>query len=855
MLKRAFLFIMLAPVAMGAREQTSPRACEPPIPAEVSRNVNIFTEAQEVDLGDAIAEQVQSNFRVIDNDTITGYLRGIGDRLVRHLPPNHLQFRFFLVDLPDANAFVLPGGRIYVSRKLVSFARTEDELAGVMAHEIGHLVARQQTIAISRQMKEALGVTEVGDRQDIFDKYHRLIESEERKPGAFRSSADHDGQDQIAADRIGLFAVAGAGYDPSAMANLWDRFAGAKGKTGGFLSDLLGTTTPESKRLREMIKTLSSLPRECVDARASDATEEFRAWQAAVLTYTGVGRKESLHGVVSQTPLDPPLRGEITHLRFSPDGTRLLAQDESGITVLSREPFTPLFRINAADASRAQFTPDSRGIVFHNRDMRVEHWSALDGSLREAHELVIRVLCAQTALAPDGARLACLDDNFTLNVFDVATNATLFQKKNFIMPGRLTLLRLLEAAGITGGIETENAALIDMEFSPDGRFFIASERNATPIANVGAFDAQTGASVSLPGSIQKLISGGFIFTGPDRFMALNIEEPAKSALITLPAATIVSRVPFMAGSSTTPIEASSGPATILIQPAILPSRLARVTSGNYALVRSATGQYPVSLMSLDRGATARVSELPALDVYENMLVSERLNGELGLYALDTNELKSVAQLPGAIFASLRSVAVSPDFEWIAVSEATRGSVWAIDSGKRIVLVRGFRDGAITGDDAFTAEFPKFRQTERQFARIDLNAPDAGIFREEADTSVRTYGDLRLAIRPARKGGRFDSNVTFEMQDGRTGKPLWTRSFPNEVPDVWVDLPHQTMILVWGVLTKAAQSEIKAAPALAERSKVVKDRNDDLVEVLDLRTGETRGSLLVETGKGSFQIDV
>src|SRR5262245_55809882 len=316
--------------------------CRPPTP-QLSREPNIFTEEQEVDLGDAIAEQIQRNFRVIDDDEVTGHLRRIGERVVKHLPPTKLRFQFFLVDLPEANAFVLPGGRIYVSRKMVAFAQSEDELAAVIAHEIGHLVARQQSIAMTRRLKEALGVTQVTDRRDIFDKYNLLVENAARKPEVFRRGENHEGKDQIEADQIGLFALVASGYDPQVWPRLFDRLVETKGKTGNFFSDLFGVTGPESKRLREMIKVVEALPPGCVETRAKEQASEYSRWQSAVVSYTGLGRKESLHSVVSKTTLEPPLRGDITHLRFSPDGKYILAQDDSGISVLTREPFRSVF--------------------------------------------------------------------------------------------------------------------------------------------------------------------------------------------------------------------------------------------------------------------------------------------------------------------------------------------------------------------------------------------------------------------------------------------------------------------------------------------------------------------------------
>ena len=184
---------------------------------------------------------------------------------------------------------------------------------------------------MTRRMKEVLGVTQVADRKDIFEKYNQLMENAARKPNAFRQSDNHEGKEQIEADQIGLFALTAAGYDPQAHARLFDRFAETKGKTGGFFSDLFGVTKPEAKRLREMIKGLAALPPGCVETRAAKQNEEYQRWQSAVVSYTGLGRKEALHGVIAKTMLEPPLRGEITHLRFSPDGKYVLAQDDAGI--------------------------------------------------------------------------------------------------------------------------------------------------------------------------------------------------------------------------------------------------------------------------------------------------------------------------------------------------------------------------------------------------------------------------------------------------------------------------------------------------------------------------------------------
>src|SRR5262249_49936154 len=144
-----------------------------------------------------------------------------------------------------------------------------------------------------------LGVTEVSDRKDIFEKYNRLVENAARKPKAFEGESETE-DEQLAADRIGLYAMTKAGYDPAACPRLFDRIAGTKGGKGNFFTDLFGTTSPEAKRLREMAKSISAIPPSCVERRADDRVAGFHAWQAAVVNSSAGTRRESLHGVRSK---------------------------------------------------------------------------------------------------------------------------------------------------------------------------------------------------------------------------------------------------------------------------------------------------------------------------------------------------------------------------------------------------------------------------------------------------------------------------------------------------------------------------------------------------------------------------
>lgn len=810
--------------------------CQPPTPPIEASGQNIFSEQQEMDLGDAVAEHVQRNHRIISDEELTSHLRRIGERLTKNLPPSSLRFQFFLFDVNDVNAFTLPGGRIYISRKMVAFAKNEDELAGVIAHELGHIVARHSALDMTRLLRDVLGVTQVTDRRDIFAKYNQLIENAARKPKAFEKLQDHESGVQNVADLIGLYAMSRAGYDPQAQAALWDRYFELKGKTGGFLADLFGRTKPQQKRLREMLRGLSSLPAECVGPRITANTEEFQQWQAAVVSYTGLGRKESLSGLTLKENLKPTLRSDINHLRFSPDGKSILAQDDSGINILSRQPLASLFRIDAADARPAQFTPDSRQVVFHTSNMRVEIWDIAEQKLKTAREAVVRKVCLQTALSPDGSTLACLDGDFGLNLIEIQTGNSIFQKKSFTHLGFYDALMLVFASLVADeSTDIEEREYVSMSFSPDGRYFLAGDRSislnaigfTTDVQSL-VFDLTTRTPVSVKGDLKNVLSSGFVFVGPDKIVGKNLGNSKKAGLYGFPSGEVIEHFELHA-------------------PALKP-----VTAGNYVLLRN-FGKLSGGLMDLATRKVFQVGQRPVLDAYEGTLASERRNGELVL-----NDLKGgqpeVAALPQNPLGRIYAADVTPDFKWLAVSGYSRGAVWDLSQSRMVFYLRGFRGAYLGEDGIFYADFPKLDEMERSIAHLNL-ATKAGVSGPTIDDGlVKQFGAFATRIKQTKKDGSYWENVTLDVLDARTLSTLWSVVFPKERPWFWVAPRDNTLTLLWPARSKAASAEIKDNPVLQRQMAALKEKEGDyLIKTHDLRTGKPLGQLMVETGKGSFRI--
>jgi len=253
---RALLLFALLVMPAAGMTQTCP---EPP-PAHTEKGTNLFSPEQEAVLGEIIMERVRGEARIIEDEAVTAPLQALGDRLAaaHRLPQGKV--RFLLLDVPDVNAYSLPGGIVLVSRKLVAFVRSEDELAGVLAHELGHALSRHGSMMMSQQLREVLKVNTLGDRQDITDRYHQLIENWRRRPEAFQVKQGDMEREQIYSDQVAIYLMARAGFDPNAYAAVWDRITENKGKKGSWLSDFFGSTQPASRRLREQLRTAAALP-------------------------------------------------------------------------------------------------------------------------------------------------------------------------------------------------------------------------------------------------------------------------------------------------------------------------------------------------------------------------------------------------------------------------------------------------------------------------------------------------------------------------------------------------------------------------------------------------------------------
>jgi hypothetical protein len=862
--KNLILFVLLISFCFGSGSVAA-QDCAPPAITIDSSIYNIFSPEQEMLFGELTYQHMAGDMRFVRDPELEAYLRDIGAKLVRHLPETGLKFQFFIVDLPDANAFNIPGGYVFVSRKLIGFANNEDELAGVIAHELGHATVRHAAADISSMLKAVLNVTQLGDRKDVIEKYNLLLDRQKTKTTGRRP--DREAGEQLQADRIGLFAMIAAGYDPNSFASMFGRLVEQKPKAGNWFTDLFAQPKPAEKRLREMARLTEKIPPQCRAARPSNASETFLKWQAAVVSYRDNNRKEDLAGLVWKRALAPKLRSDISHFAFSPNGKLFLAQDDFAITVIQRAPLQVLFQIPATESRNAEFTPDGQFIVFGSENLRYEKWSVADQKPIEIRELVVHDDCWEQELSPDGKYMACVDRALGLNVVETQGGKKVFEKKDFY---RLDFFEWF--VWVLGASQNENEELtkhfFNIEFSPDSHFLAVSRSfyyratfgfGSTSPDTLLALDLTTLKPVDVGGDFKKMARRPFMFLDSQRILAMAPQKVEDGGIFSFPEGKRLAK--FAIGGRV----------------------LQRTMNSNYVMIKPLIN---ARIGIFDVNKAALVGKLTNLDaaIWENIMVHESLDGSVLVSEItyDEKDAELKAKTLGSIDVPVASMGrplaadLSDNLQWLAISSKTRGAMWNLGSGERKMYVRGFRGALVGGSGDWIADFPKYESVNHALVLLKPAANEAGNLRDIPEKGARQYRRFlltRQSLKPPEKSlsadnskgsatateSNFDrslgENVRFELSDLISSKVVWSADYAKEAPGFFFDEFAGRLVLYWTLNNEEAKAKLKANPALAAQSREMGNKDDDyLVEVIDALAGKTLGTLLLETGKGSFYIE-
>jgi len=208
----------------------------------------VLSKNEEAQLGRAIMRQVRASGELVEDPQVTEYINEIGHRLAAHANTDgDHEFTFFVVDNPVINAFALPGGFIGVHTGLLEATRNEDELAGVLSHEIAHVTQRHIARSIHANQRQSILSTAImlgavlagvagGASGDAMQGAIAVAQG-----SAAQSQINFTRQNEYEADRVGISALAAAGFDPQGM--------------GSFFEVLSRGMTPHEYRVPEFLQT------------------------------------------------------------------------------------------------------------------------------------------------------------------------------------------------------------------------------------------------------------------------------------------------------------------------------------------------------------------------------------------------------------------------------------------------------------------------------------------------------------------------------------------------------------------------------------------------------------------------
>lgn len=211
-----------------------------------------LSEEEEVELGRGIAANVLGAAPLVRDDGLQRYVNQVGLWLAMHTDRADLPWRFGVIDSPSVNAFALPGGTVLITRGLYDNLRDEGELAGVLAHEIAHVVERHQVKAIQKAMGRDFATEMAGEAVGRSDnEIVRRFGSRAFSAGTEVLARGLDKQDEFQADQRGMVIAARAGYNPFGLAGVLQTLDTASAQDEA-VALLFATHPPPAARLERL---------------------------------------------------------------------------------------------------------------------------------------------------------------------------------------------------------------------------------------------------------------------------------------------------------------------------------------------------------------------------------------------------------------------------------------------------------------------------------------------------------------------------------------------------------------------------------------------------------------------------
>ena len=284
------LLVFCAVLAFAASQKKLPRP-----------GWNLFSKQQDVELGREYAQQVEKRMTVVPDKELTDYVNRLGMRLVRQGQLEDYPYYFKVVQEDSINAFALPGGPMYVHTGLIKAAENEAQLAGVLSHELSHVVLRHGTHQATKSQFLQLGAILMSGAASRGGGLSGALAQLGIGLGANSYLLSFSRSMESEADLLGAYTMARAGYNPIELARFFEKLEAQGGNQNSLVARFLSDHPSPGNRIQSIEDQLPYMPRGPYNAQAGDLKQAQR-----IVAQLAPVKKQGPKGGAGQSSPQPP---------------------------------------------------------------------------------------------------------------------------------------------------------------------------------------------------------------------------------------------------------------------------------------------------------------------------------------------------------------------------------------------------------------------------------------------------------------------------------------------------------------------------------------------------------------------
>lgn len=228
---------------------------------------------QEVALGADYSAQINRQLPMLNDQQTLSYVNQIGQQIARIADPRGIQYHFYVVNSDVVNAFALPGGYVYVNRGIIERADNVSELAGVLAHEVGHVAERHSIEQLQRAQNANLGLNVLYGV--LLGRAPSGVEQAGIQVGGSAVFAGYTRDAEREADAVAVPYLMRAGYSPNGLPSFFGKLLEMQQRQPGRVEQWFATHPTTQERVANARALIAQTP----GAGAGNLTTDTRAFQ------------------------------------------------------------------------------------------------------------------------------------------------------------------------------------------------------------------------------------------------------------------------------------------------------------------------------------------------------------------------------------------------------------------------------------------------------------------------------------------------------------------------------------------------------------------------------------------------